>query len=109
MAYDEALADRVRDVVGVRDGVVEKKMFGGVAWMVHGNMACAIVGDELLVRLSSEDYETALTEPGVRQFDMTGRPMRAFVCVGGAAIASDDGLAKWVDAGADYASSLPPK
>lgn len=109
MAYDPELAERVRAVVEVRQGVMERKMFGGIAWMVHGNMACGVLGDELIVRLSAEDSDRALAEPDTRAFDMTGRPMRGFVVVGGQSIAQGGKLRGWVHAGADYASSLPAK
>jgi TfoX/Sxy family transcriptional regulator of competence genes len=109
MAYDEALAERVRSVIGARDAVVERKMFGGIAWMLGGNMACGVLGDDLAVKMSPEDAELALTEPDTRPFEMTGRPARAFVVVAGSAVASDPELARWVDAGADHAASLPPK
>jgi TfoX/Sxy family transcriptional regulator of competence genes len=109
MAYDSALADRVAAIIGIRAGVTERKMFGGIAWMLHGNLACGVVGDELIVRLGPEDTERALAEPGVRPFDATGRPMRGFVLVHASAVAGDDALASWVDAGADHAASLPAK
>lgn len=109
MPYDAALAQRVRSIIGARTGVTERKMFGSLAWMVQGNLACAVVGEDVAVKLSDEDAERALAEPRTRPFDMTGRPARAFVVVAGDAVASDDELARWVDAGADHASSLPPK
>jgi TfoX/Sxy family transcriptional regulator of competence genes len=109
VAYDEALAERVKSLVAWREAVVERKMFGGIAWMLSGNMAVGVLGEELLVRLDPQDAERALAEPHVRQFEMGGRGSRGFVLVGDDAILSDDGLARWVDAGADYASSLPPK
>jgi TfoX/Sxy family transcriptional regulator of competence genes len=109
MAYDEALAERVKSLLGGREAVVERKMFGGIAWMLSGNMAVGVLGEELLVRLDPEDAERALAEPHVRQFVMGGRASRGFVLAGDEAIASDEGLTQWVDAGADYASSLPPK
>lgn len=109
MAYDAELAERVAAIIATRPGVTERKMFGGVAWMLGGNMACGVIGDELIVRMSPEDTDRALAEPGTRPFDMTGRPMRGFVVVGGSSIASEDGLGGWIDAGADHASSLPPK
>ena len=84
-------------------------MFGGIAWMVQGNMACCVLGDEVLVRLGVEDSERALAEPDTRPFDMTGRRMRGFVMVGGQAVEHDDRLRGWIDAGANYATSLPPK
>jgi TfoX/Sxy family transcriptional regulator of competence genes len=109
MAYDEALAERVRAVISLREDVVERKMFGGIAWMLAGNMACGVLGDELIVRLAPEEGEKALAEPHTREFDFTGRPMRNIVMVAPAATAEDSELAGWVDAGADFAASLPPK
>jgi TfoX/Sxy family transcriptional regulator of competence genes len=109
VAYDSALADRVAAIIGIRAGVTERRMFGGIAWMLHGNFACGVVGDELIVRLGAEDTASALSDPGTRPFDLTGRPMRGFVLVDASAVAGDDELASWVDAGADYAASLPAK
>ncbi len=109
MAFDEALADRVRDVLAPRADVSERKMFGGIAFMIAGNMAVGIVGDDLMVRLDPADAERALAEPHVRPMDFTGKPMKNMVFVGSAGTASDDDLAAWVDAGADFASSLPRK
>jgi hypothetical protein len=104
MAYDEGVAERVREAISVRTGVTERKMFGGIAWMIDGNMAVGVVGDEVLVRLAADDAERALGGPDVREFDMGGRVSKGFVLV-----AAGDDLPNWVDAGADYASSLPPK
>ncbi len=109
MAYSEALADRIRAVIGLRDGVREQKMFGGVAWMVDGNMACGVIGDGLMVRLARADAEAALAEPHVGPMEMTGRRMGGFVVVAAAGIADDADLGRWVDAGAGHAASLPPK
>jgi TfoX/Sxy family transcriptional regulator of competence genes len=92
-----------------RDGVTERKMFGGIAFMVNGNMACGILGEELLVRMEPEDAARALAEPHTRVFDFTGRPSRGMVVVASEAIADESSLAGWVDAGADYATSSPPK
>ena len=109
MAYDTALAERVAALLAARSGVTERKMFGGIGWMVTGNMACGVSGDELMVRLAPEDAERALAEPDVRPFEMGGRRSRGFVLVAGHAVAGDDALASWVDAGAGHAASLPPK
>jgi hypothetical protein len=110
VAYDEAFADRVRDLLAPREGLTERQMFGGIAFMVRGNMACGVSGrGGLMVRLGPEEYERALKEPGVRQFDMTGRPMRGWILVAPEAVVDDEALAGWVDAGADFATSLPPK
>jgi TfoX/Sxy family transcriptional regulator of competence genes len=109
VAYDEALAERVRDVVAVRAGVAERRMFGAVAWTLGGHLACGVVGDDLLVRLDREDAERALAEAHVAPFAPGGRPMGGFVLVDAAAVAEPGGLAAWVDAGAAHAASLPPR
>jgi TfoX/Sxy family transcriptional regulator of competence genes len=109
MAYDEKLADRVRELLASRSEVSERKMFGGIAFMVAGNMACGVLGEDLIVRLGDEDGERALAEDGVRPFDFTGKPMRNIVYVSPERTSDDDGLSEWVDAGADFAASLPPK
>jgi hypothetical protein len=109
VAYDEALADRVRGLLAVRDRTSERKMFGGIGFMVGGNMACGVHGDELIVRLPPDEAEAALTEPHTRVFDLTGRAMRGWIFVAPEAITADEALAGWVDAGADFAASLPAK
>lgn len=109
MAYDEQLADRVRAALSPRDGISERKMFGGLCLMVNGNMACGVMGEEVMVRLTPEDAERATTEPEVRPMDFTGRPMKGMVYVSAAGVAADEDLAGWAEAGADHAASLPPK
>jgi TfoX/Sxy family transcriptional regulator of competence genes len=109
MAYDEALAERIRGMVSARSGVTERKMFGGIAWMLGGNMALGVLGEDVLVRLERDDAQRALGEPHTRVFDMTGRPAPNMVVVAGHSVADDAALARWVDAGADHAASLPPK
>jgi TfoX/Sxy family transcriptional regulator of competence genes len=109
MAYDEALADRIRPLVEARGEATERKMFGGITWMLGGNMACGVLGDDIAVRLLPEEADRALEQPGTRRFDMTGRPARGFIVIAGDAVSDDDALARWVNAGADYALSLPPK
>ena len=111
MAYDEGLAERVRAIVGERPGVVERKMFGGLGWMLNGNMACGVMSTGgLIVRLAPEDVEDALAEPHVGTFGREGaKPMKGFVVVDPDGVAEDGALARWVDAGAARAASLPPK
>lgn len=109
MAYDEALADRVRDALAPRADVSERKMFGGIAFMVGGNMAVGVLGDELMVRLEPAEAEQALAEPHTRPMDFTGKPMKGMLFVDSAGTEADSDLAGWVDAGADFAASLPPK
>lgn len=109
MAYDEALAERVRDLLMHRGDLTERKMFGGIAWMVSGNMACGILGDDLIVRLEPAEAEQALTEEHTREFDFTGRPARGMVVVEAPALADPAELASWVETGVGFASSLPAK
>lgn len=109
MAYSEELADRIRDVIDGRPGVTERKMFGGVAWMVNGNMACGIIGEDLMVRLDRDDAEAAKAEEHVGPMEFTGRPMRGFILVEAEGIEADVDLGRWVEAGADFAESLPSK
>ena len=109
MAFDEALADRVRDLLLARSEVSERRMFGGIAFMVAGNMAVGVINDDLMVRLDPADAERALAEPHTRPMDFTGKPAKNMVYVDAEGTASDSDLAAWVDAGADFASSLPPK
>jgi TfoX/Sxy family transcriptional regulator of competence genes len=109
MAYSAELAERIRAALGGRDGVTERKMFGGVGWMLNGNMACGTMGDDLLVRVAPGEGDRALTEPGVRLMEMGKRTMRGFIVVDSEAIAGDTEFARWVDAGAAHAASLPPK
>ena len=84
-------------------------MFGGLCFMLEGNMACGILGSELVVRVGQEKQEDALSLPYSRPFDMTGRPMRGFVYVAAEGLATDDGLAEWAGRGIAYAAYLPPK
>ena len=109
MAYDEGLATRVRDALGDRPGLAEKQMFGGLAFLVHGNMACGVRGDDLIVRLAADDAESVQGERGVRPFDLTGRPMKGWLLVAADGHAEDHDLRGWVDRGVAYAESLPPK
>jgi TfoX/Sxy family transcriptional regulator of competence genes len=109
MAYDEALAGRVRDLMSTRAEVTELKMFGGVGFTVSGNMAVGVIDDDLIVRLDPSDADKAMGESGVREFDFTGRPMKGWIFVSAERTDDDAGLAEWVEAGAAFAASLPPK
>lgn len=108
MAYDETLADRVRDVLDEEDGVTERKMFGGLAFIVRGHMACGIVGDDLMLRLGADAAEQALERPQVRPMDFTGRPMAGMVFVGAEGLRGA-ALRRWVDKAVGFVESLPPK
>jgi TfoX/Sxy family transcriptional regulator of competence genes len=108
VAYDEELADRVRVVLAAEPGLTERKMFGGLAFMVNGNMACGIVGDELMLRLGADGADAALAEPHVRQMDFTGRPMTGMVYAEREGL-DDAAVRRWVEQAAGFARSLPPK
>lgn len=109
MAFDEALADRIRTTLGPRDGVAEKRMFGGIAFLLNGNMCCGVHGDEVILRLDPERTESALAKPHVRVFDLTGSPVKGWVLVGAPGVATDEALGSWVAESVAYAGSLPPK
>ncbi|MGH3646109.1 MAG: TfoX/Sxy family protein [Micromonosporaceae bacterium] len=112
MAYDEGLTERVRELAEQELAgrvLIEKKMFGGLAFLLNGNMAVGISKESLMVRLAPEDSDAALAEPGARVFDMTGRPMKGWLLVDPEGIATDADLRRWVGRSLDYAGSLPPK
>ena len=109
MAYDEGLAHRIRDVLDEQPDLVEKKMFGGVGFMVQGNMACGVHKDMLIVRVGSDAYEESLQYPHTRLFDMTGRAMKGWVMVESGGFESDADLKQWVQSGLEFALTLPPK
>lgn len=106
--YDESLADRVRLALAARYDFTEVKMFGGLTFMIGGNMAVGVWRTELMVRTGKEQQPAALAEPGVREMDMTGRRMGGIVLVG-PEVLDDDGLARWVAMGAGFAAGLPKK
>ena len=111
MAYDEELAARVRDAVAGEPGLTEKRMFGGLAFLVHRNMAVAASGQGggLLLRVDPADSETLTQEPHVERFEMRGRAMDGWLHVGVDAVATEADLQRWVVVGLAYARSLPPK
>jgi len=109
MAFDERLAERIRTHLGKCPGLVEKKMFGGTAFLMNGNMCCGIHRDALIVRLDPTDTDRALAEPHTRVFDLTGRPMKGWILVDPKGVATGAQLGKWIDRAAKYASALPAK
>lgn len=109
MAYDEGLAERIRGVLDEQSGLSEKRMFGGVAFLVRGHMSVGIVGDKLMVRLGPEAHDCMMREPHARAMDFTGKPMKGFVYVEPSGYESDADLRRWVDRGVSYAISLPEK
>ena len=109
MPFDDRLAERVRTRLGKLDGVSEKKMFAGLAFLLHGNMCCGVHKRELIVRLDADRTEAALAQPHTRIFDLSGRPMKGWILVGPAGLEDEKALAKWVRMAVDYAASLPRK
>lgn len=109
MAYDEGLAQRLRETYTALDNVVEKKMFGGIAFMVSGHMSCGVSNDHLMARIGPQQYEKALGMPGARPMDFTGRPMKGFVFVDPEGLESDQDLTGWVNMSLTFVRSLPPK
>lgn len=109
MAYDEDLAERMREVLSGQPGLTERKMFGGLAFMVNGHMACGIVGDELMVRVGAQGYQEALTLPHASEMTFTGKSMRSMVYVSREGFASEDDLSAWLARGTAFATALPPK
>ena len=108
MAYDEDLADRVREVVLIDAEVTERKMFGGLAFLLDGHMFVGIVGSELMVRIGDDAAQRALELDHVREMDFTGKPMKNMIFVEPAGL-HGPALERWVTAAADYARTLPPK
>ncbi len=106
MAYDEALADRVRRLLEDHADVTEKRMFGGLSFLLAGKMCCGIIKDDLMVRVGPDGHEEALEDPHARPMDFTGRPMRGFIYVGPDGLSTEEALARWVDRGVAYAESI---
>jgi TfoX/Sxy family transcriptional regulator of competence genes len=109
LAYSEALAARIREVLAAIAGVEDRRMFGGVCFTLHGNMLVGVVGEDLMARVGELAYEQALSRPGARPMDFTGRPMRGYVFVGPEGISSADDLLAWIRMARQYVTTLPPK
>ncbi|MEZ4287723.1 MAG: TfoX/Sxy family protein [Polyangiales bacterium] len=109
MPYDEKLAERVRQSLKTRRGVEEKKMFGGIAFMVRGHMTVGVMDNDLMVRVGKDDYDEALKMPGARPMDFTGRPLKTMIFVGKRSVSKDDALKLWVDRALTFNKTLPAK
>ena len=109
MAYDKNLADRVGALLKGKRSITEKKMFGGLCFMVNGNMACGVEKNKLVVRVGPDDYEKFLKQKYVRKMDFTGKPLKGFIYVMPEGLRRTDSLKKWVDRGIQFAQSLPKK
>jgi TfoX/Sxy family transcriptional regulator of competence genes len=98
-----------RGLLARRKGITEKKMFGGLAFMLHGKMFCGVLKDDLVVRVEPEGYEKALSRAHARPMDFTGRPLKGYVFVGSSGLRTDKMLGKWIEEGVEFASSLRQK
>ena len=109
VAYDEGLAQRIREALSERPDLSERKMFGGLCFMLSGNMCAGIVGEELMLRVGPDSYEHALSRPHAREMDFTGRSLKGMVYVGVDGFADDADLSSWLEIAVSFAGGLPPK
>jgi TfoX/Sxy family transcriptional regulator of competence genes len=109
MAYSEHLAERISKLINGQKGVIEKKMFGGIAYMLKDKMMVGIAKEKLMVRCLAEDYETLLKKPHASVMDFTGRVMKGFLYISEEGIKTDKQLAKWLEIGIEYAKKSPSK
>jgi TfoX/Sxy family transcriptional regulator of competence genes len=107
--YDVDLAGRVRDTLKGAAGLTERKMFGGITFMLHGNMCCGVINDDLVVRLGADGADDALSQPFARPMDFTGRVMNGYVYIAPAGTIDAAALGGWLRRAAAFAESLPPK
>ena len=109
MPFSEALASRLRTALQGIPGIVEKKMFGGLAFMVEGHMCCGVINDELMVRVGPDNYSACLELPGAREMDFTGKPLRGFIYVSEEGFSTASALQAWVERALAFVGTLPPK
>ncbi len=109
MAYDEALADRIGVILKDQPNVVGKKMFGGIAFMVSGNMCCGVVKDTLMLRVGAENYESLLSLPHAREMDFTGKSMKGMIYVDPEGLKTEEELKTWVEQALEFVLTLPVK
>ncbi|MDA0658298.1 MAG: TfoX/Sxy family protein [Planctomycetota bacterium] len=109
MAFDDNLAQRVRSILAARSKYVEKRMFGGIGFLLNNHMCVGIWKGALIARIGPSAYEAALRQPHVREFDITGRPMKGWILVEPDGVESDAGLSEWMDAAVQFVIALPPK
>lgn len=109
MPFDDKLANRVRKILGEIDGLSEKKMFGGLCFLLNGNMALGLVNEDLMIRVRPDSYENMLSQPHVRKMDFTGKPLKGFLYIDEKGTETEKDLRKWVLKGVEFARLLPPK
>jgi TfoX N-terminal domain len=109
VTFNELTAVRIRAALENASGLSERNMFGGVSFILHGNMCCGVIEDDLVVRVGPDAYEDALREPHTRPMDFTGRPLKGFVYVGPKGFTSETMLRRWIDRGIAFVRTLPGK
>jgi hypothetical protein len=109
LAYDEFLADRIRQRLADQRGLTEKEMFGGLGFMLNGNICCGVIGDEMIARLGPEGAEAAFSDSHTRPFDFTGRPMKGWIYIEAVGVDEDDALDRWVTRAIEFTTTLPKK
>jgi len=109
MSYDERTAQRVRRILSSKVDVVEKRMFGGLCFMVNGSMCCGLTNAALMVRVGPDHYDEVLAQPHARPMDLTGRPLAGMVYVDPQGYESAEALAGWIQRGVDFTSTLTGK
>ena len=109
MAYDEGVAQRVREVLESHDNVIEKKMFGGIVFMLAGNMCVGVVKDQLMLRVGPEQYDELLKVKHVKKMDFTGKAMKGFIYLQPEGFAEDHDLTMWLEKAISFVSSLSEK
>lgn len=109
MAFDEGVAERIREVMCIYEGITEKYMFGGIAFMLCGNMCVGVIKDQLMLRVGPEQYETLLKQQYVKKMDFTGKPLPGFLYIQPEGFSEDADLVQWIEKAYQYVSSLPVK
>jgi hypothetical protein len=109
MAFDESLAARIRGILSRRKGLQEKKMFGGLAFLLKGHLCVGVWKDSLVVRLGAEEGDVAMRDPHVKPFDITGQALKGWILVGPEALEDDDYLGSWVALAVKFVAGLPAK
>ncbi len=109
MAFDESLAARIRDALARKKNIEEKKMFGGIGFLLNGNMLVGVWKNSLIVRVGTDGYEDALLEPHVKEFDITGKPMKGWVLVEPEGVEDDEQLKNWIQQSVQFVGKLPAK
>jgi len=109
MAYSSSIADEIRVRIASHPGLTEREMFGGIAFMINGNMAVGVSGEELMVRVGKDAHDEAVALPGARTFDMSARPMRGWIAVAPEGFTSEEIFNGWIDRGVTFAETLPKK